>query len=292
MGIDWGGSKIEAAVLNEAGQLLKTERIATPQSYDAALQAVRALIAELEAQHGTCTLGFGTPGSLSPKTGLMRNANSVWLNNQPLKADLEQLLGREVRLANDANCFALSEATDGAGEGAQSVAGLILGTGFGAGLVINGQIIVGAHGIGGELGHVPLSHVTDEDKPANCWCGKQNCHEIFVSGSGFERSYRLETGEAIKAPEIIKRKQQGEVAANKVYARYVSQLARAVSTLCNIFDPEVIVLGGGMGQINGLEADLSSALPAYLFSDYCAVSIVKPKYGDASGVRGAAWLWN
>ena len=292
MGIDWGGTKIEAAILNLENDIIVRKTINTPNAYDECLKVVYELVTGLEKSHGPCKLGFGTPGSLSPRTGMMRNANSVWLNDRPLKNDLEDLFGREVKIANDANCFALSEAMDGAAQSYNVVCGLILGTGFGSGLVINKKLINGYHGIAGEIGHIPLANLKGGDEPGRCWCGQDNCHEIFVSGSGFQRTYKSLTGVKLRAQEIMALKAKGETAAKTTYNIYVDQLARVIALVSNMLDPDCFVLGGGMGQIAGLEQDVLKKLPDYLFSDYAEVPILKPRFGASSGVRGAAWLWN
>lgn len=291
MGIDWGGTKIEAAILDDDGSFLFRERIRTPRSYDDALDAVTALVERLETRFGRCTIGFGTPGSVSPKSGLMRGCNSTFLNERPLKKDMEIRLGRSLRFANDANCLAISEAKDGAAAGFSVVVGVILGTGAGSGIVINGRLVEGAHGIAGEFGHVPLPYVSPGDAPATCWCGQQNCNELFISGTGFSRVYEAHFGDKISSEEIITRRDMGDGNARIAYQRYVDQLARALSLYVNMLDPDAIVLGGGMGQIAGLEDDLLKVITPYIFSDYFNGRFLKPKFGAASGVRGAAWLW-
>ena len=291
MGIDWGGTKIEAAVLDDDGSFLFRQRIASPRSYEDALTAVAEFVKALESRFGRCTLGIGMPGSISPKTGLVRNSNSVFLNERPLKRDLEIHLGRSIKFANDANCFAVSEAKDGAAAGFNVVVGVILGTGTGSGIVINGRLIEGFHGIGGEFGHVPLPNISPGDAPGTCWCGRQNCNEIFLSGPGFARVYKAHYGDELKAEDIIERKKNGTMSAKIAYQRYLDQLARALSVYVNMLDPDAIVLGGGMGQIEGLEDDLKEVMRSYVFSDYFETRILKPRFGSSSGVRGAAWLW-
>lgn len=291
MGIDWGGTKIEAAVLADDNSFLFRERLPSPGSYDEAIETTAGFIEMLEERFGRCSIGFGIPGSISPQTGLVRGANSTYLNGRPLQRDLEARLKRELRFANDANCFAVSEAKDGAAVGAGVVLGVIIGTGTGSGIVVNGRLLQGHHGIAGEFGHVALPHVSEDDVPGTCWCGRANCTELFLSGPGFARVHAAHTGEMLRAEQIIARMRQGDAEARRSYERYVDQLARGLSLYLNTLDPDVIVLGGGMGQIDKLEADVLERLPPYTFSDFCQPRIVKPRYGPSSGVRGAAWLW-
>jgi fructokinase len=233
-------------------------------------------------------LGMGMPGSISPSTGLVRNCNSTFVNGRDLARDLTDATGRPVRLANDANCFALSEASDGAAAGAASVFGVIIGSGVGGGLVLDGRILNGAGGVAGEWGHIPLPWRQDDDgEPRTCWCGLTDCMETWVSGRAFERDYGGQAG----APEIVERARGGEPAARAALERYISRLARGLAVICNVVDPEAIVLGGGMSNVDELYVALPDAMRPYLFTDQPANRILRNRHGDASGVRGAAWLW-
>ena len=295
IGIDLGGTKIEAIALNESGVELQRKRIATPQGdYHATLNAIAQLIADIETstrQKGS--IGLGTPGALSPTTGLMRNSNSVCLNGMPLKKDLENLLQRPLRLANDANCFALSEATDGAASGASVVFGVIVGTGTGAGVVVNRQVLTGPNAIAGEWGHNPLPWPRDDERPGtDCYCGKQGCIETFLSGPGLERDFWLATGEKLNAAEIVLRATNNESQAEQCLQRYEDRMARSLAHIINVLDPHVIVLGGGMSNVQRLYKNVPAIWGQHVFSDNVLTQLLPPKFGDASGVRGAAWLWN
>ena len=295
IGIDLGGTKIEAIALNESGVELQRKRIATPQGdYHATLNAIAQLIADIETstrQKGS--IGLGTPGALSPTTRLMRNSNSVCLNGMPLKNDLENLLQRPLRLANDANCFALSEATDGAAKGASVVFGVIVGTGTGAGVVVNRQVLTGPNAIAGEWGHNPLPWPRDDERPGtDCYCGKQGCIETFLSGPGLERDFWLATGEKINAAEIVLRANNSESQAEQCLQRYENRMARSLAHIINVLDPHVIVLGGGMSNVQRLYKNVPAIWGQYVFSDSVLTQLLPPKFGDTSGVRGAAWLWN
>ena len=295
IGIDLGGTKIEAIALNESGVELQRKRIATPQGdYHATLHAIAQLIADIETstkQKGS--IGLGTPGALSPTTGLMRNSNSVCLNGMPLKKDLENLLQRPLRMANDANCFALSEATDGAGKGASVVFGVIVGTGTGAGVVVNRQVLTGPNAIAGEWGHNPLPWPRDDERPGtDCYCGKQGCIETFLSGPGLERDFWLATGEKLNAAEIVLRANNNESQAEQCLQRYENRMARSLAHIINVLDPHVIVLGGGMSNVQRLYKNVPAIWGQHVFSDSVLTQLLPPKFGDASGVRGAAWLWN
>ena len=259
-----------------------------PGAYEPLVAAVRELCDGLAGPE--VALGMGIPGSVSPSTGLVRNCNSTFINGRDLAADLASATGREVRLANDANCFALSEAVDGAGAGSPSVFGVIIGTGVGGGLVVDGALVEGAGGVAGEWGHIPLPWPTSDEhgEGRTCWCGLRDCMEVWTSGPAFERDY----GEAeLRAPEIVRRAQAGDPAAQAALGRYVSRLARGLAVICNVLDPQTIVLGGGMSNIEPLYAALPAAMRPFLFTDHPAVRIVRNRHGDASGVRGAAWLW-
>jgi len=297
LGVDLGGTKIEIAALSGdepgARELLR-RRIAAPrEDYDATLAAIASLVAEAEAALGARgTVGIGIPGSLSPATGLVRGANSTWINGKPLKADLEARLGRPIRLANDANCFALSEAVDGAAAGADSAFGVILGTGVGGGLVIGRRIVTGANGIAGEWGHVPLPGRNGNDGPSRrCWCGRPDCIETYLSGPAFELEYAAANGESLAAAAIAQRAETGDARAALAMMRYADRLARALAMIVNIADPAVIVLGGGLSNIAALFRDVPARLPRHVFADRFETRLVPPVHGDSSGVRGAARLW-
>ena len=292
-GIDLGGTKTEIVALDDAGRELLRRRVATPRSdYRGILEQIAALVRDAEAQLGSPgRVGIGTPGSLSRATGLLRGSNSVCLNGKPIKTDLEALLGREVRITNDANCFALSEATDGAGQGAEVVFGVILGTGVGAGIVVRGQVLTGPNAIAGEWGHNPLPWPADAERPGpSCFCGQSGCIETFLSGPGIERDHLAATGERVSAQEIVARGSNGGD-ADATMRRYEERLARALAQVINLLDPDVIVLGGGMSNIERLYANVPSLWGRWVFSDRVDNRLVRHARGDSSGVRGAAWLW-
>ncbi|MCB1772255.1 MAG: ROK family protein [Gammaproteobacteria bacterium] len=296
IGIDLGGTKIEGIVLADDGAIESRRRVPTPAGdYAATIDTVAALVLELERDCDVrCTVGVGTPGALSPATGRMRNANSTCLNGQPLDADLGQRLRRRVRIANDADCFTLSEARDGAARGATSVFGVIIGTGTGGGIVIDGRLLQGPNAIAGEWGHNPLPWMTDAERPGPpCYCGKHGCVETFLSGPGMAHDYATATAAASSraAVDIVERALAGEIAAGQCLARYHDRLARALASVINLLDPEVIVLGGGLSNIDSLYIDVPARLPRYVFSDVVRTRLVRAEYGDSSGVRGAAWLW-
>lgn len=292
LGIDLGGTKIEAVVLDNTGHVCFRQRIATPQGdYQGTLNAMCALVNNAKAHtQNHLSIGIGIPGALSPSTGKVKNANSVCLIGQPLKEDLEALLGQPVRIANDADCFALSEAVDGAGKDAQSVFGVILGTGVGGGICIRQQLVSGPNRISGEWGHNPLPWMAEHDLPAPaCYCGKHGCIETYLSGPGFSATF---TDTTLAPADIWAHAAAGNVAAQQHCERYIDRLARSLASVINILDPEVIVLGGGLSNIEALYAQLPNALEPYVFSDTVNTPIKAAMYGDASGVRGAAWLWN
>jgi fructokinase len=294
IGVDFGGTKIEAAALDRKGAFVARVRRPNPGDYDAALETVRELVAEAEKQAGVAgvTVGFGVPGSLSPKTGRMRNANSVWLNDKSFKEDLERTLGRPIRLENDANCFALSEALSGAAKGAQVVFGAILGTGCGGGVVVRGQTVEGVNKIGGEWGHTPLPWPSLEEHGARtCWCGRSNCLERWISGSAFSVDYAEATGEQQSGDVIVGRARAGEPAASAALDRYVDRLGRALAVICDIIDPDVLVFGGGMSNVTELYEQVPPVVARYAFSDVFVTKIKPALHGDSSGVIGAAWLW-
>lgn len=295
IGIDLGGTKIEGVALGPDGRELARLRVAAPRGdYRETLAALATAVGELEREAGrTGSVGIGLPGSLSPVSDSIQNANSVWLNGRPLKADLEALLGRAVRVANDANCFAVSEATDGAAAGVGSVFGVILGTGCGGGIVIQGRLIDGPRGIGGEWGHNPLPWMTEGEHPGPvCWCGRQGCMETWVSGPGLAADHERVSGESRTAEEIATRAATGEPAACATMDRHAGRLARGLAQVVNLIDPEVIVLGGGLSKIGNLYASLPRLMAPWIFAEVPEVTILPPRWGDASGVRGAAWLWD
>jgi fructokinase len=294
IGIDLGGTKIEIVALDQAGRQLLRRRAATPQGdYCGTLETIAALVSAAEAELGCgASIGICTPGAIAPRSGHLKNSNSVCLNGKPLLHDLQQHLQREVRIANDADCFALSEAVDGAGSSAASVFGVIVGTGTGGGLVIGGRLLAGANAIAGEWGHNPLPWPTDGERPGPvCYCGKRGCVETWLSGPGLERDYFQSTGTLLTARQIAERDQRGEPEAMAALQRYVDRMARALASVINVVDPEVVVLGGGVGNIDRLYRDVPRAWGRYVFSDSVATRLLKPKHGDSSGVRGAAWLW-
>lgn len=293
IGVDFGGTKIEAVGLDPSGAVLARRRVPNPGNYDAAIEAVADLVAFIEQEAGRAgTLGIGSPGSASPRTGLMRNANSTWLNGRTFREDLETRIGRPIRLANDANCLALSEATDGAAAGARVAFAIIIGTGCGGGLVVDGKLVEGAGGVAAEIGHVSLPWPSADEAPGpECWCGLSGCLETWVSGSGLQRDYLAMTGQALDGPEVIAAARAGEAGAVASLDRYVDRLGRAIAMVTNLVDPDVVVLGGGMSNVGELYDRLPTVVERYAFSDHWAGRIVPAKWGDASGVRGAARLW-
>ncbi len=293
-GIDLGGTKVEIVGLKADGEVALRERTQTPAGdYRQTVQTLVDLVLAAEKTLGVQgTVGIGIPGSLSLATGMVRNANSTALNGFPLKQDLELGLQREVRLANDANCFALSEAADGAAAGSNNVFGVIFGTGCGGGVVINGQIVEGINGIGGEWGHNPLPAPRDDERPGpNCYCGRAGCTEAWLSGPSFARSYQRAGGEKILPREVMARVRAGEALANQCFDDYIDRAARALASIMNVLDPEIIVLGGGMSNIDELYDRIPKVWGPHVFSDRIDTRLVKNKHGDSSGVRGAAWLW-
>ena len=272
-------------------EIVWRERRPTPaEDYQAIIETIAALVAQAAIETAQeMTVGIGMPGSLSPKTGLVRNSNTQCLNGQAIKQDLESAMAREVRLANDANCFALSEATDGAGAGAQSVFGVIIGTGCGGGLVFDGKLQNGANGIGGEWGHNPLAAPTADELPGPpCYCGRHGCNEVWISGSGFARDHEAIAGEKLTAEQIIA---SDSAAAKASFERLCDRIARALGAVINVVDPDVIVLGGGLSNVDALYTHIPEIWDGYIFSDVIETRLVKNKHGDSSGVRGAAWLW-
>jgi fructokinase len=292
IGVDLGGTKIEIIALAAGGRELLRRRVATPQGdYSATLRAVAGLVAAVENELGRRgTVGVGIPGAESLASGQIKNANSTCLIGQPLRTDLEALLQREVRLANDANCFALSEAIDGSGRDAEIVFGVILGTGVGGGIVVNRQVLRGANAIAGEWGHNPLP---DAGQPAPpCYCGRQGCIETYLSGPGLAADHQRHSGELLNAEQIAHRAAAGDTACSATLDRYTSRLGRALAGVINILDPQVIVLGGGLSNLAQLYRDLPAACAPHVFSDVFYTEFRPPAHGDSSGVRGAAWLWD
>ena len=293
-GVDLGGTKIEIVGLDAAGVEVLRRRVATPTGdYRAIIGAIAALVANAEREVGmTGKVGIGTPGSISRATGLLRGSNSVCLNGQPIKRDLETALAREVRITNDANCFALSEATDGAGQSSDVVFGAILGTGVGAGIVVRGRVLDGPNAIAGEWGHNPLPWPRDDERPGPaCFCGRYGCIETFVSGPGLERDHLHGGGESLKSHTIVARAELGDEACEATFVRYEDRLARALAHVINLLDPDVIVLGGGMSNIGRLYRNVPALWEPRVFSDRVDTRLVRHTHGDSSGVRGAAWLW-
>lgn len=324
IGIDFGGTKTEIIALDARnGKELYRQRIPTARDdYDVTVKTICDLINRAEKALGRkATIGIGIPGSISRDTGTVKNANSTWINGKPLSLDLEKMLGRPVRVQNDANCFAVSEATDGAGEGARVVFGVIIGTGCGGGVVVDGKPLDGINGIGGEWGHNPLpyprvpmagilNHPFDQNKDAAkgpvygtddsswveypgpaCYCGRRGCQELWISGTGFKLDYARVTGENMSTHDIIAQVKLGEAKAVAAYNRYVDRLARALAVVINIIDPDAIVLGGGMSNVMSLYDDVPAIWGRYIFSDFVHTKLLPPRHGDSSGVRGAAWLW-
>ncbi len=293
LGIDLGGTKIEIIALAESGAVLLRRRRQSPRgSYGRTLDAIRDLVLEAEAGlGGRGTIGFGTPGAISPATGLLKNSNSTWLNGRPLDRDLAEHLGRPIALANDADCLALSEATDGAAAGASSVFAVILGTGVGGGLAIHGRVLAGPNAIAGEWGHNPLPWPAPSELPGPpCYCGLAGCIETWLSGPGLARDYRAATGLAQDSPAIVAAAAAGDDAAEAALCRYEDRLARGLATVINILDPATIVLGGGISNLERLYARVPAIWQRYVFSDTVRTRLLPPMHGNSSGVRGAAWL--
>ena len=294
IGVDLGGTKIEAIALGNDHTELVRRRVDTPRDdYRGTLGAIVELVSHLEEELGRQgSVGIGIPGIVSPASGLVKNANSTWLIGKPLDRDLEEALGRPVRLENDANCLALSEATDGAAAGVGVVFAVILGTGVGGGIVVDGRVITGAHAIAGEWGHNPLPWPTDDERPGpECYCGRHGCIETFLSGPGLARDYRSGGGEPLEAPAIVERAASGDEAAVAAMERYERRLARALATVINVLDPEVIVMGGGLSKVDRLYETVPDLWGPHVFSDEVQTRLVAACHGDSSGVRGAAWLW-
>lgn len=294
IGIDLGGTKTEILVLGDDGAALLRRRLPSPRDdYRATLDHIAALVQQAEREVGErCTVGIGTPGSISPATGLLRNSNSVWLNGKPLARDLSAHLRREVRLENDANCFALSEATDGAVAGLGNVFGVILGTGVGGGIVIDSKVLAGGNRNAGEWGHNPLPWPTADDLPGpQCYCGRRGCIETFLSGPGMARDHERMTGTLLDGEEIAHAADSGELCSLATLERYEQRLARALAHVINIVDPDAIVLGGGLSNVERLYTRVPQLWTQWVFADVVTTRLLRNRHGDSSGVRGAAWLW-
>jgi len=292
-GIDLGGTKIELCALT-GGQVVHRERVATPAAdYGAIVEAIAGLVERAELALGERgSLGICTPGAISSQTGRIKNSNTLALNGEALDEDLAKRLGRDVRMENDANCFALSEAIDGAATGAPVVFGVILGTGVGGGIVVNGRCLVGCNAIAGEWGHIQLPYLDADDLPApDCYCGRSACIETYLSGSGLRTEYVRQGGQPMAASEVARAAAEGDAVAKQALARYTQRLARGLSVVVNVLDPHVIVLGGGLSLIPELYGALPEELPKYVFSDHIATRVLPAVHGDSSGVRGAALLW-
>ena len=295
IGIDLGGSKIELIALDATGiELLRFRRATPAGDYKQTVNMIAGMVAEAEADLGAqATVGIGTPGAISLKSGLMKNCNSTCLNGMPLQQDLQQLLGRDVRISNDANCFALSEAVDGAAAGENVVFGVILGTGVGGGIVLNGSVLNGANSIAGEWGHNPLPYPQSDELPGPaCYCGRHGCIETWLSGPAMSADHHRQEQVNLSAEQIVGLAAQGDQKCQQSIDRYCDRLARAVAGVINIIDPDVIVLGGGMSNIKQVYDEVPCLWGRYVFSDEVRTRLVAPKFGDSSGVRGAAWLWS
>jgi fructokinase len=299
IGIDVGGTKIEGTAITEDGRELRRWRVPTPRGdYDATLAAIVDLVRQIEIESGgNGTVGLGIPGAPSPASGLIKNANSTWLNGRPFQADLEGRLGREIRVANDANCFALSEAIDGAAAGAEVVFGVIVGTGTGGGIVVRGHVLTGPNAIAGEWGHNALPWPEPNELPGpRCYCGRFGCIESYLSGPGLSADLDERSGQRLTADEIVARASRGDADANAALTRYESRMARALASIINVLDPDVIVLGGGMSKTDRLYERVPQLWDAFVFSagggrDVPRTKLERARHGDSSGVRGAAWLW-
>jgi fructokinase len=293
IGIDLGGTKIEAIALAEDGSELLRRRVATPRDYEGTLSAIADLVAAVDLKLGKRgTVGVGIPGAVSPATGLIKNANSVWLNGRPLAPDLGERLERPVRVSNDANCFTLSEAVDGAAAGASVAFGIIVGTGTGGGIAVERRVLVGRNSVAGEWGHNPLPWPRDSERPGpRCYCGKHGCIETYLSGPGLTNDFLAATGRRLEPPDIVASAKAGDAAAEASLRRYEDRMARSIATVINVLDPDVVVLGGGLSNLARLYENVPRIWAAYVFSDRVDTSLHPPVHGDSSGVRGAAWLW-
>jgi fructokinase len=295
IGIDLGGTKIEGLAMDSDGRTLLRMRVPAPKgSYDATLRAIADLVQSIEGQTGRRgTVGVGIPGTVSKTTGRIKNSNSTWLNGTTMAVDLPERLGRPVRFANDANCFALSEATDGAAAGADVVFGVIIGTGTGGGLVVGGRVLAGVNGIAGEWGHNPLPWPRSDEWPGPpCYCGRQGCIETFLSGPGIRGEFGRIARRSLDVGEIVRLAADGDATAEACLVRYDDRMARALASVINLADPDVIVLGGGLSNVERLYTSVPARWSSYVFSDSVATRLIRAQHGDSSGVRGAAWLWN
>ena len=293
IGVDLGGTKIEIAAIDNDGRERFRQRAPSPRGdYQGTIELVASLVERAEQAVGRSTVGVGMPGAISPASGLVKNANSTWLNGRPLREDLARRLDREVRLSNDANCFALSEAIDGAAAGQPVVFGVIVGTGTGGALVVDGRIVTGANAIGGEWGHNPIPWPEKDEWPGPpCYCGLTGCVETFLSGPGMARDHQRITGQAIDPAEIVRRAEAGDAGAEATVGRYEDRMARGLASIINVLDPDAIVLGGGMSNIRRLYRNVPRLWARHVFSDAVVTRLLPPVHGDASGVRGAAYLW-
>ena len=294
IGVDVGGTKLEVIAIEPSGREVLRRRVPTPRgSYAGTIDAIATLVLEAERQVGASSVGIGMPGTISPATGLVKNANSTWLNGQPFGRDLSERLARELRFANDANCLALSEVSDGAAIGASPVFAVILGTGVGGGLVVDGRLVVGANAIGGEWGHNPVPWPTEAEWPGPpCYCGRRGCIETLLSGPALSREHEARTGVSLDALAIAAAAARGDGAAAATLDIYEARLARSLAAVINVIDPEVVVLGGGLSNIERLYGAVPESWGQFVFSDTVATGLVKARHGDSSGVRGAAWLWD
>jgi fructokinase len=294
VGVDFGGTKIEAAALAPDGAFLSRLRAPNPGSYEQALEVVRDLVARVEQEAGgRGAVGVGAPGSVSPRTGLVRNANSTWLNGRTFREDLERVLQRPVWLANDANCLALSEAADGAGAGAHTCFAVILGTGCGGGVVVNGRLVEGANGVGGEWGHIPLPWPRRSETPGPaCWCGQHGCLETWVSGTGLARDFTRTTGRSLDAAAIAEAARAGDAQAAAAIDDFIDRLGRALAVVVNLIDPDVFVFGGGLSNLPEIYDRVPAVIERHVFSDAWSAKLAPARWGDSSGVRGAARLWS
>jgi len=298
IGIDYGGTKIEGILLDAYGKQIDRKRVKYDKNYKSSIQTILKLVKDLESlAKSNCTVGVGIPGFSSVESGLINNSNALWLNNKPFKKDLEKLLNKEVRVMNDANCFTLSESIDGAGQNYDGVFGIIIGTGLGAGLSFKKQIIEGVNQVAGDWGHQPLPYPNNEEikteiKCSVPNCGRKLCSEQFISGAGFEKNFNTKYNTQYTASEIVELDSKGDLKANNELSLYEDRLSRIIAIMIGIFDPEAIILGGGMSNINRLYKNIPKIIPNYTFSDKVRNKILKNKHGDSSGVRGAAWLWS
>jgi fructokinase len=295
IGVDLGGTKIEAIGLNSEGKELRRIRVPTPKGdYDATIAAIAGLVTQIEeVTHRVGSVGVGIPGTIVAATGLVKNANSTWLNGRPLQRDLSAALKREVRCANDANCLAISEATDGAGKGFDVVFGVIVGTGCGGGIVVNGRVLTGPNGLSGEWGHTPLPWATEDELPGPlCYCGNHGCLEKWISGTGLANDFERVTGRGLRGEEIVAAAEQGDAEAMTALDRLEDRMARGLAVVVNILDPDIIVVGGGLSKLDRLYPGVKARLRDLCFGGNADTPLVRAVYGDSSGVRGAAWLWN